>query len=65
MRVVAAAACGSHHFTLKLEFTPFVGFLAICGFCKGHCCLDEQLELHSAYCYDRDGMIVDEPLYSG
>jgi len=31
------------------------------GFCEVHYYLDEQLQLHSAYCYDRDGEIVDEP----
>jgi len=31
------------------------------GFCEVHYYLNEQLELHSAYCYDREGKIVNEP----
>ena len=32
------------------------------GFCEVHFHLDEQLQLHSVYCYDREGEIVEEPI---
>ena len=31
------------------------------GFCEVHYHLDDNKDLHSAYCYDRKGQIVDEP----
>ena len=33
----------------------------LCGLCEVHYYLDEQLQLHSAYCYNREGEIAEEP----
>jgi len=35
------------------------------GFCEVHYHLDEQLQLHSAYCYNRHGKLVEEPIGIG
>ena len=34
---------------------------ALDGFCEVHYHLDEQLQLHSTYCYNKQGEIVEEP----
>ena len=35
------------------------------GFCEVHYYLDEELQLQSAYCYNRHGEIVEEPVTAG